>query len=211
MKDLPSGVDHLVYGAPTLQGGVEQVERRLGVRPAAAGRHPQYGTRNALLALGPETYLEVMAPDPGLATPEGGTLFGLEELDEPRLVTWALRREDIGEAAYRARGRGVDLGPVQAGSRERPNGTALSWRLTDPRATPVGGLVPFLIAWGETPHPADGAPEGGELLGLRAEHPEPEAARDALAALGVEMEVVEGIQPRLTAVIGVNDGTVEIR
>ncbi len=211
MEDLPSGVDHLIYGAPTLERGVEQIERRLGVRPAVGGRHPQYGTRNALLALGPETYLEVMAPDPGLATPEGGTLFGLEELDEPRLVTWALRREDIEEAADRARGRGVDLGAVQAGSRERPDGVVLSWRLTDPRATPGGGLLPFLIAWGETPHPAPGAPEGGELLGLRAEHPEPGAAREALAALGVEMEVVEGIRRRLTAVIGTDDGTVEIR
>lgn len=211
MEGARAGADHLIYGAPDLERGVEEVERRLGVGPAAGGRHPQYGTRNALLALGPETYLEVMAPDPELPPPDRGRLFGLDDLQRPRLVTWALRRETIEEAAADARDGEVELGPVQAGSREQPDGTSLTWRLTDPYATPAGGVVPFLIAWGETPHPARGAPDGGELVGLRAEHPEPGAAREALAALGVEMQVERGGRPGLIATIRAGNGRVELR
>lgn len=211
MEDRPDGVDHLIYGAPDLERGVDEVERLLGVRPAAGGRHPQYGTRNALLALGAETYLEVMAPDPELAAPDRGRLFRLDEIERPRPVAWALRREEIEKTAGRARDRGVELGAVEAGSREQPDGTLLSWRLTDPYAAPAGGVVPFLIAWGETPHPAAGAPEGGSLAGLRAAHPEPAAVRDSLAALAVEMRVERGKRPRLIATIRTGGGKVELR
>lgn len=210
MGDRPAGVDHLIYGTPDLERGLDEVERRLGLRPAGGGRHPQYGTRNALLALGPETYLEVMAPDPELPAPDRGRLFRLDQLERPRLVTWSLRREEIDEAARRAAAEDVELGPVQAGSREQPDGTSLAWRLTDPRAMPAGGVVPFLIAWGATPHPARSAPGGGSLAGLRAEHPEPAAAREALAALGVEMRVEEGDRPRLVAAIRTEKGRVEL-
>lgn len=211
MDGRPEGVDHLILGAPDLERGVEEVERRLGVRPAGGGRHPQYGTRNALVALGPETYLEVMAPDPELPAPDRGRLFRLQELDRPRLVAWALRREDIEMTAARARDRGVELGPVQEGSRQQPDGTSVSWRLTDPYAVAAGGVVPFLIAWGETPHPAGGAPDGGELIGLRAGHPEPDAVREELAALGVDMRVEEGAPPHLIATIHAGEGPVPLR
>ena len=210
MDRRPDGVDHLIFGAPNLEGGVEVLERRLGARPAVGGRHPQYGTRNALLALGAETYLEVMAPDPELAAPDRGRLFRLDELDSPRLVAWALRREDIEETAARARDRGVELGPVREGSRQQPDGASLTWRLTDPYATPAGGVVPFLIAWGTTRHPARDAPEGGSLTELRAEHPDPESVREDLRALGVEIRVEEGDRPRLVATIRTGKGPVEI-
>lgn len=206
----PERVDHLIYGAPELGRGVEAVERRLGARPAPGGRHPQYGTRNALLALGPATYLEVMAPDPELPEPADGVLFALDELEAPRVVTWALRTGEIEAEAGRARERGVRLGAVRAGSREQPDGSELTWRLTRPRALPMGGVVPFLIDWGETPHPAAGAPEGGSLVGLRAEHPEPAAAREALAVLGAGMPVEAGPRPRLAATIRTGGGSVEL-
>lgn len=211
MARRPDGVDHLVFGAPDLDRGIEEVERRLGVRPAVGGRHPQYGTRNALLALGRETYLEVMAPDPELPAPDRGRLFRLDGLERSQLVAWAVRREEIEETAARARDHGTELGPVQEGSREQPDGTSISWRLTDPYAVSARSVVPFLIAWGETPHPAGGAPDDGELVGLRAEHPEPDAVRQDLRALGVELRVEEGDRPRLVATIRTGRGLVDLR
>lgn len=212
MVPAPDRTDHLIYGTPDLDAGVEEIERRMGVRPGGGGRHPQYGTRNALLALGEETYLEVMAPDPELPEPDGGRLFALDELEAPRLVTWAVRAPDIDGAAARARDRGVELGAVESGRREQPDGTVLSWRLTDPRALPMDGVVPFLIDWGETPNPAAGARDGGELVGLTVRHPEPEAVRAALEAVGADGATVEeGARPELVAAVHTADGVVEIR
>ena len=54
-------IDHLVYAAPGLAAAVADVEERLGVRARAGGRHIGLGTHNALLALGPRTYLAAAA------------------------------------------------------------------------------------------------------------------------------------------------------
>jgi hypothetical protein len=192
-------IDHLVYAAPDLDAGVAEIERLLGVRPAAGGRHPHWGTRNALLSLGPRSYLEVVGPDPEAPAPARGRLFGVETLDCPCLVTWALRCEAIEEVAARA---GAALvGSVETGCREAPDGTLLTWNLTDPYAMPLGGTVPFLIAWGDTPHPAAAAPSAGTLAGLRIEHPDPAEVRAALSVLGVTLPVARGPRPRLVATI----------
>lgn len=199
-------IDHLLYGAPELEAGMDEIERRLGARPAAGGRHPAYGTHNALISLGPTCYLEVIAPDPGLPAPARGIGFGLEGLTEPRLVSWALRHPEIDAAAERA-----GLGAVETGSRERDDGTVLRWRLTDPYAERTDGVVPFLIDWGETPHPAASAPDGGRLVGLDIEHPAPDEVRRALETLGCgDATVRRADLPRLVAAIRTANATVEL-
>lgn len=140
----------------------------------------------------------MIAPDRGLPTPGRGVGFGLEGLVAPGLVSWALRHPEIDAVAERA-----GLGPVEDGSRERADGTTLRWRLTDPYAERMGGVVPFLIDWGDTPHPAASAPPGGRLLELRIEHPEPERVETVLAELGRAVEVASGAVPRLVAVVQV--------
>ena len=74
--------------------GVEQLEKLLGVRATPGGQHPGAGTRNALIALGPTTYLEVVGPDPDQPQPDNTRLFGVDGLTAPRLVTWAAKGKD---------------------------------------------------------------------------------------------------------------------
>ena len=213
----PTAIDHILYGTPDLALGMDRIERLLGVRPIPGGRHPQYGTRNALAAIGPACYLEVMAPDPDLPVPERGVLFGLPELAEPRLVSWVVRCGDIDRVAEDA-----GLGSVSAGRRERDDGSVVSWRLSDPYADRLGGVVPFLIDWGDTPHPAESAPPAGTLVRLRIEHPAPERVRAVLGRLGLDtdeddgtpaIEVVGRDAPRLAARIRPRTGVsvVELR
>lgn len=203
---LPAGIDHLVFAAPTLEAGIGQIEARLGVRPVPGGRHPAFGTHNALLALGPEVYLEVVAPDPELPPPPRGVGFGAAAVDRPRLVTWALRTDDIEASAGSA-----GLGGVGSGERERKDGSILRWRLSDPYAERCDGVVPFLIDWAGSPHPAASAPLGGPLVGISLRHPKPEAVRARLTRLRLDVAVAEAAEPGLVAVVDGPAGRVELR
>lgn len=205
---LPTGIDHLIYAVAEIQKGMDEVEQLLGVRPQIGGRHTRYGTRNALLSLGPATYLEVIAPDPGLRRPSRGVLFDNGDRAASRLVTWVLRAEAI-EKMVAAAG-GIGLGEIHEGKRETPDGKMLSWRLTDPYAMPYDGAVPFLISWGSTPHPTTTAPSGGTLIGLCIEHPQPAAVSQALETLGLRMAVSSAARFRLIATIETPRGVVEI-
>ncbi len=204
-------VDHLVYAAPDLDEAVRRLEETLGVRAAPGGRHPQWGTRNALLSLGPETYLELVAPDPERASPNVPSVFGLSRLREPRLVGWAAREEHLRRRVAQAEGRGVRLGPVVEGNRTAPDGSELRWLLTDPEIVLGDGLVPFLIAWGASAHPARSAPHAGRLVKVRGEHPAPERVRAMLSALDLPLPVKAAPEPALVATIEVAGTRVELR
>src|SRR5205823_1882278 len=148
----------LVYAAPDLQAAVADIEERFGVRARIGGRHPGRGTRNALLAVGPRTYLEIIAPDPEQPESAVPHPFRLDSADRGRLVRWALTCEDIDATVARARDHGYDPGDVVDGQRAEPAGTVLRWRMTSGEL--AGGLAPFLISWGDTEHPARSAPRG---------------------------------------------------
>jgi len=164
----PTGfeVDHLVYALRDFERGLEVAAERFGLAPVIGGRHPRFGTRNALLALGPSIYLEFIAADPDVATPADGRPFGLDELRRDRLVTWAVRCRDLDADRARLVAQGIPLGQVQTGERERADGTLLRWRLTDLYVLPLDGAFPFLMDWGASPHPAQSAPDAGQLLDL---------------------------------------------
>ncbi len=123
-------IDHIIYGAPELERGIEAVEGLLGVRAAMGGRHVGLGTHNALLSLGGGAYVEILAPDPEQPAPLRPLPFGLDVPGEPRLVTWAIKAPDIDARAQGANAAGVDVGPVLRMSRVRPDGLRLEWALT---------------------------------------------------------------------------------
>ncbi|HEX7252904.1 MAG TPA: VOC family protein [Thermoanaerobaculia bacterium] len=206
-------VDHIVYGTPDLDLGIQRIEEALGVRASPGGQHPGRGTRNALLSLGPGRYLEIIGPDPEQPSPPTPRTFGIDELMVPRLVAWAARASDLDRQANEANRQGLALGDVASGSRKRPDGLLLSWRFTAPQAAMAlgGGVVPFWIDWGQTPHPSGSAPAGARLVGLRAEHPEPERIRSILEKMGIPLPVSAGPRPALIATIESSRGRVEIR
>jgi hypothetical protein len=204
-------VDHLVYAVADLERGVEALEESFGVRAAVGGRHPGEGTRNALLSLGPDRYLEILAPDPGQPRPGRPLWLGLEALERPRLAGWAARARNVEEAARRGRASGVPLGPVATGSRRRADGVLLTWTFTDPHVVVAEGLVPFLIDWGASPHPSGTAPGGVRLLALRGEHPDPAPVTKLLAALGVNLPVTKGSRAALVASLESPRGRLELR
>ena len=170
---MKAAVDHLVYGVPELSAGVARIAELLGVTAAPGGRHEGRGSHNALLSLGGDAYLEIIAPDPAQPRPRRARPFGLDALTEPRLVTFAVHAERTGGAEpdavasgrlehwrRHAAAHGYDPGPVAAGSRRRTDGSLLLWHLCQQPELPFDGAVPFLIDWGTADSPAASTPRG---------------------------------------------------
>lgn len=201
-------VDHLVVATPNLVDTVSQFEERWGVAFQPGGRHPAWGTRNAVLPLLPTTYLEVIGPDLEAEHPAPPTLFGIDQLRAPSLVTWAIKATGLSALAELAGERGLPIGAVAPGRRIRPDGSALEWALSDPRRVEPDSLVPFLIEWVGPEHPADRWNGSVELLELSGEHPDPSGRLRALGTLDLRPRIVRGESPRLLARLRVPRGEV---
>ena len=199
-----SKIDHLVLAAASLKDGQDYVEDMLGVRPVFSGQHPQFGTENALLALGPGLYFEVIALQEGVE-PEGPAPFGVSRDMKPTLTTWCARPFDMDAACAAARAEGVDMGKVVPAYRDRPDGVRLNWRFTDVSKNRINGLVPFLITW-DGPHPSDDLPDAGRLQSLTLIHPEAERLSRIMTGQKLPVTVQRGERPSLQVSIRRNDG-----
>jgi hypothetical protein len=82
--------------------------------------------------------------------------------------------------------------------------------MTDPYTLPLDGAVPFLIDWGDTPHPAARIPAAGELLSLRLEHPDSDVVTRQLHTLGANIVASQAPRYRMIATIGSGAGIREL-
>jgi hypothetical protein len=144
-------LDHLLYAGPDLERLERELARVSGVPPAPGGRHEGMGTRNALLGLGADAYLELIAPDPDQA---GGPFAeALADLNAAELHAWCVRTDDPDALATRIEASGLGVTRREMG-RATPEGEELRWELLLPTGHAWAGAAPFFIAWGATPHPS---------------------------------------------------------
>ena len=221
METPESRLDHLVLAVPDLEAAAAEIRERWGCVVHPGGRHPRWGSWNAVVPLEDAAYLEIIAPHPEPPN-SGERVFGLDAVSEAALATWAVRPGEAGTGARpadplagpvaAARAAGVGLGDVLAGSRRTPEGTLLEWRLTDPFAPRMDGTVPFVIHWGRTPHPSGVAGPEVSLVELVLAHPEPERLKKVLAALGAGglARVTAATEPWIRAVLRTPCGEVEV-
>ena len=208
---LVSSVDHLVYVTTDLNQGIEEIQSLTGVRATSGGPHPGRGTRNALVGLGPDSYLEIMAPDPEQPEPSEPRPFGMDqELKVSRLAAWFIKGGDLQQLRERAVRNGVPLGEVKSGSRQQPDGVQLSWHFTDPWVPVADGIVPLFIDWGASPHPARTAAGGVSLISLRACHPDAAHVRQMMQQLKIDLPVEHGERPALIATLETTRGRVQL-
>jgi hypothetical protein len=169
------------------------------------------GTHNALLKLGPRTYLELIAIDP-----DGRALrprwFGLDTpavrermARGPFLLTWVAACSDIAAAAALDPG----FGEIIAASRGD-----FSWRITVPAdgALNFDGVAPTQIQWNGNAHPCDGLDDRGcALRELELRHPQAERLESLLASLAFDGPVTlrQG-EPAIVARIDTPGGEVAL-
>jgi hypothetical protein len=202
-------IDHLVYAVPSLASGMMDIQERLGGTPVFGGRHPGMGTHNAILRIGPKMYLEIIAPDPKQNI-AGPLWFGIDKLKSPKLVGWAYRTTALEAIIEEVLMLGLVAGPIISGSRILDDGRMLSWQFTDPRPLPLGGVAPFFIDWGDSPHPVEKLPETIQLHSLQATHPEPGKVQPVLDKIGVDMQVEEAPLPALHAIFKKGDKYIQL-
>jgi hypothetical protein len=210
MSTLLDSVDHLVYATTDLERSVADLEVCLGVRAAMGGQHVGRRTRNALVALSHNSYLEIVGPDPAQPGIRAQRWFGIDTITTPGLIAWAAKATALIQFAAEAARNGVRLGPVIPGSRKGLNDVSLSWQFTDPATIVADGLMPFFIDWGSSPHPAISAPRGPALVSLRGQHPEPAVVERLLAVVGIELPIEQGPYPRLLATLKVAGRQIEL-
>lgn len=191
----PRALDHIIAGCKDLDRIVRLLEEQTGVRAVYGGVHPGRGTRNSLLSLGDQSYLELMAPDPNQ---DRLTAFpALPKLVEPKLIGWVVHTNDIDSVARRLRDAGVAFRGPADGTRKRLDGRELRWRkldLVDDR----GGVLPSFIQWNPgSVHPSTDSPHGCRLVRFAVEGNAGEL-QIAFRKLGIEVAEASADRARLS-------------
>lgn len=204
LSSVPPDLDHILLGVNDLDAGVDWFFQRSGVRAALGGVHPGRGTRNALLAVGPRRYLEIIAPDPaqaGKSQFQDDRIAEFRGLKEPRLIGWAAHTNDISGIVKRANAAGLKIEGPADGSRSRPNGKLLRWK-TVSLENNFDNILPFFIEWNSaSPHPSVDAPTGCKLIHFSAQSPKASQAARVAKLLKLGLVIASGTAPRLKATI----------
>ncbi len=160
-------LDHVIVWGDVDRVGAE-VSQALGLEPVDGGVHPGIGTRNALFAMDGNRFLEVLGPD---AAQESRAWGPDDDHPDGALWWWVARtRSSLHDVRHRLAELGVAPGPIERGSRIRPDGERLEWETVDPSPEPYGTALPFVIRWKEGP-PLRGLTDVCELRELRRATP----------------------------------------
>ncbi|WP_170984257.1 VOC family protein [Rhodoligotrophos defluvii] len=201
-------LDHLLWGSPSLDAGIDEFERLTGVRLSLGGRHEGFGTRNVLATFGDGTYFEIIAPDPQQTlTDTLGEVLG--KLERPKLFTFAVSTTDI-PAMHERLSRVSLLSRHVKMSRTRPDGEVLNWQILYPEGHPFGYFVPFFIQWDTPHHPSQMASDGLTLRSFTVSHPRAEELKALYGTLDIPVRVEQAAQPAFHALIGTPRGEVEL-
>jgi glyoxalase-like protein len=168
--------DHVLLGIDSLARGIALFRAATGVTPVYGGTHTGEGTENALVSLGGGRYLEILAPN-FKEMPGGHT--GFARLRALTVLGWSVRTHDLDSLRQALRARGLRGTDGSSGTRRRPDGKVLRWRMLRPWGA-LSHLLPFFIEWDPAgPHPATDSPSGCSLASFAIAS----SAADTLKAL----------------------------
>ncbi|MDQ6801876.1 MAG: VOC family protein [Acidobacteriota bacterium] len=200
-------IDHIILGAPDLDRATRAFERMTGVRPIYGGKHPT-GTHNALVSLGGQTYLEIIAAQPG--TPPPDWLPNLADLQNPTPVGWAVTSDDGPALRRDLASAGFVVTENRAGERTTPSGATLHWQTFELAGNTQ--RAPFFILWApETQHPSATAPSGCRLQRLAIASPHSNALNRLRDALDLPVDVSNSFKEAMTLELSCPNGIVVFR
>ncbi|MGH7777433.1 MAG: VOC family protein, partial [Candidatus Dormibacterales bacterium] len=201
-------LDHVLVAVPGLEAAARDYLTRLGLKALPGGRHPGAGTANMIVPAG-DAYIElitVVDQEEAARVPRSARVA--RALAGGRMFAgWAVRCPDLDAERRRLAALGWELPKPLPGSRRRPDGSVLRWRVQETQAGEGEAELPFLIEWGPAQHPSASDvvhPRGRLELGrLTVGSPRPHACADALGRLlgdAVDYEIATAPFPGLLQV-----------
>lgn len=160
-------IDHIVYSVLDLEEGVRHISETLGCSVMMGGQHLDQGTHNALLNLGDGAYLEIIAADPTNHKVGRKHWMGLDHIEENCTTRFALKSENIDQDLLKLKPLKSNLSTVFDGSRMRPDGSTLTWRMSLPHHSPRIEELPFFVEWQGDIHPTQSLDDVVQLQELR--------------------------------------------
>ena len=197
-------IDHIILAINDLDKGIEEMKTLTGVEPVFGGIHPNTFSQNALISLGNNTYVEILAPRADAdSVPEW-----INKLEKLTPYGWAVSTKNIEATAGKITSLEREVTRLRPGSRDKPDGQTLSWTtfaITDLQ-TPG---IPFLIQWGEgSAHPSTTSPEGCKLGSVSISSSEAEDLETLFSNLGIEVGVISSEDTSLTFKLETPNGEV---
>lgn len=197
--------DHIQLGIADLNEGVALIQKLTGLDAVFGGVHPIYGTSNALISLGSNSYLEILALDPARMDLHNARTDRIRSLSGPTILTFAMQTDTIQKKLDATQGLADLRSKLDPGSRKKPDGTKLEWTslLID---SSFGPQIPFFIDWRHAPHPSVSSPSGCEWVSFEVLHPQAEALQDIYKQLEIDIPVVAAPKPGFQARIATPRG-----
>ena len=196
-------IDHVLVALADLDGGRRVFAERHGLDVVEGGRHPGWGTQNAIVPLG-DAYIELIAiaDEAEAATSLLGQWVGRTASSAGAPLGWAVRTDELDAIAAR-----LDL-DVTPGSRATRDGRVLRWRLAGLEEAAAEPSLPFFIEWANgTPFPGripTQHPAGAARLARIEVRGDPSRIADWLG--GHELPViVERGEPALACIVLASD------
>jgi hypothetical protein len=190
--------DHIVYAVPDFDLALLGLSEKFGVKPVIGGRHLLHGTKNALINLGNQCYLEILAKDEENTTFKGSRWMGLDLITQPTITRWAVKSPDIEKGSVILKNYQSDLGQISSGERLTTDGSLLKWKMTLPTSEPEVDIIPFLLDWSEsTFHPCDRLENECKLVSIDFYHPKPEVMQKLFISMSIENKILHSPEPKI--------------
>jgi hypothetical protein len=199
-------LDHILLGMPDLDAGSALFAEAAGVQPVTGGSHPGFGTRNRLVSLGADVFLELIAPDPAQEIAGKARAEAIAALAAPGLLTFAIQTTAMSETRADAQAAGLTASELVPMRRTRPDGVTLEWTVCHFARPGYEDVIPFAIDWQGSPHPATTTPGGCTIRSFSVLHPRPRALRDIYRAIGIDIPVQAGLRGGFVLVLDTPNG-----
>ncbi|WP_102029334.1 VOC family protein [Salirhabdus sp. Marseille-P4669] len=144
--------DHLVIYSSNIQDSIEAFQKEYNQFVLPGGHHENWGTYNYIAYMHNNSYIEWLgiedikraeASDNPLIQQTANAYYS--NLEGP--IQFAFRTTDMDRFIHYYQNQRIKFNGPYPGSRKRPDGSIMKWRMLFPVDDSFDGILPFLIEW----------------------------------------------------------------